>query len=718
MPKFFSSFVFILFVVFNLPTQVLANGNEEVIYLGKSCEYLEDKQRTMTFEQVSKEAMNEKFRAFPQDILNLSTTTSAVWLKFDLAVQSDKRYYIQIDNSDLDSVFFYFPTATGAYNYKVTGKNFPISTESIASTHCIIEVPQSDIKEAQTYYIRLTSKRYIIVDIKAISQNKVLNTLLQRYMIELIFFGVVLLAALYNLFVFLAIRDISYLYYVIYSVLIGLNIANIRGYLGLFIPQWRGEIVTQYSFLSGALYIPFITLFTISFLKVKQYSPWTYRGLMALLFISILHIITNLLGFGGVLFKALHTFLLVNVACYVFTGWVIYRKGYKPAGYFLASWGIFAIFTTIAVMAYTNNFIPFTSFSKYYTPLGAMLETIISALGLANRINILKEEKEELQKEHITYIEQQKELLEQKVNERTLELNVKTSEIEIQNAELKQYQHELLAINELLSQSNDLIKSQHDEINALNKDLEQRIIDRTTELQHTLDNLTKQNQDLEHFSYIISHNIRSPIARIQGLLNIFNKEKFDDEFNKQVIKHLEQATDSLDTVIKDLTQIISIRKNLNKVKEEIDIVEMIEAELFFFHDEITNANAIIKKNIEVSKIFSIKSYIQNIIHNLLSNAIKYRNPRQQLCISIHIYQSLEFIILSVKDNGLGIDIKNTDLYKIFGLYQRMHTHIDGKGLGLYLVKTQVETLKGKILVESKPNEGAIFTVSFPLESEI
>ncbi len=688
----------------------------EIVLLGKKAAFFEDKNRNFTFEQVKQDSFAQNFRPFPREILNLSTTSSAVWLKLNLHIHTQKRYYIQIDNPDIDSAFFYFPDPQNQYSYIRTGKNFPITAETIASTHCIIEIPQTTVNQEQTYYLRLTSKRYIIVDIKAISQNTILNTLLMRYMVELIFFGVVFLAVLYNLFVFISIRDISYFYYVIYTALIGLNIAHGRGYLGLFFPDWREFLSGQYSFLFGALYIPFITLFAISFLKVKQYNVWIYRGLLLLLFISILHIIFSLLGLGGILFKALHTFLFLNLACYLATGFWVYRQGHKPALYFLLSWSIFTFCTIIAILAYTD-FIPYTWFSKYFTPLGTMSETIISAVGLASQINLLKNEKKALQLEHISFIEQQKEILEQKVQERTNELNIQTKEIEVQNEGLKQYQQELITINELLHERTDLIEQQHNEINTLNKDLEKRIAARTNELQFALDNLIKKNEDLEQFSYIISHNIRAPIARIQGLLNIFNRENFGDESNKEIFKYIEYATISLDTVIKDLTLILTIRKDLNKVKEEIDIVALIQSELFFFADQISTSEALIEKQLEVKTLFSIKGYLQNIVHNLISNAVKYRSPQKRLKIKISTTQEKNNMVLTIQDNGLGIDLAKTDLYKIFGLYQRMHTHVEGKGLGLYLVKTQVDALEGRISIESKPNEGATFKVYFPINKE-
>jgi Signal transduction histidine kinase len=171
----------------------------------------------------------------------------------------------------------------------------------------------------------------------------------------------------------------------------------------------------------------------------------------------------------------------------------------------------------------------------------------------------------------------------------------------------------------------------------------------------------------------------------------------------------------LDTVIKDLTQIINVRNDLSKIKEPIDLIQVIEAEKFLLKDEIEKAGAEIHLSIRnANTLYCIKSYVQSILHNLLSNAIKYRSNKRKLIIYICAEQLSDFICLSVQDNGLGIDLSNTDLYKIFGLYQRMHDHVEGKGLGLYLVKTQVESFGGKIEVESELDVGTTFKVYLPV----
>lgn len=300
-------------------------------------------------------------------------------------------------------------------------------------------------------------------------------------------------------------------------------------------------------------------------------------------------------------------------------------------------------------------------------------------------------------------------------------LEQKQQEIESQNEELRQQQEELRTVNDLLSEQNmesvkqrRMIEGQKMRADALVKSLGLEVSKQTYRLQNMLDDMTKQNEDLKQFSYIISHNIRSPIAHLLGLVSIFNRENMNDPFNQEVLNLLDNSAKNLDTVIRDLTKIIAIRNELNKEKEKIDIRELIEMEKNLLQDAILSAGAGIREElIGDNTVFTIKSYAQSIIHNLLSNAIKYKERRRKLEIVIKTSISQHFLCISIEDNGLGMELNENTRQKLFGLYQRMHDHVEGKGLGLYMVKTQIEVLGGKIEAESELNKGSIFRIYLP-----
>jgi signal transduction histidine kinase len=185
--------------------------------------------------------------------------------------------------------------------------------------------------------------------------------------------------------------------------------------------------------------------------------------------------------------------------------------------------------------------------------------------------------------------------------------------------------------------------------------------------------------------------------------------------NQEILTHVQKAACNLDVIVKDLTHILSIRNNLSLQRERINLPELTQEVLEKLKEEIRQASPQISLHFnQVRYIYSVKSHIENILLQLISNALKYRKKRVALQIKIEaiVSENNQFCLI-VKDNGLGIDLTKVDPYKIFGLYQRMHTHVDGKGLGLYLVKTQVEALGGKVEVESEENIGSTFKVILP-----
>jgi PAS domain S-box-containing protein len=225
--------------------------------------------------------------------------------------------------------------------------------------------------------------------------------------------------------------------------------------------------------------------------------------------------------------------------------------------------------------------------------------------------------------------------------------------------------------------------------------------------------LILQNQQLQQFGYITSHNLRAPIANILGLTHIFNLEDLNDPINRVAIENIRKATLKLDDIIKDLNEILAYQKAIDTSKELIHFEHVLNdvSEAIVTHINYSKAT-VISDFSAASKVFSVKSYLNSVFQNMLTNAIKYRHPDRVPLIKITSAISQEYIQISFEDNGMGIDLeKNKD--KIFGMYKRFHYHVEGKGLGLHLVKTQVEALHGKIEVTSTLGEGTTFHIFLP-----
>ena len=224
--------------------------------------------------------------------------------------------------------------------------------------------------------------------------------------------------------------------------------------------------------------------------------------------------------------------------------------------------------------------------------------------------------------------------------------------------------------------------------------------------------LTQNNKDLKQFSYITSHNLRAPLSNLTGLLNLIDDITIEDTELKEIISGFSKSTHLLNETINDLVKVIIIKDNPSIQKEKVLIKDVFENVLNQLSFLISLNKPILKIDLEDVSILDInKSYLESIFLNLLTNAIKYREPNRQLKISIATTVEKDELIITFKDNGIGIDLeKNKD--KIFGLYQRFHNYPDSKGLGLYLVKSQVESMGGTISVASNVGKGTTFTIIF------
>jgi PAS domain S-box-containing protein len=224
--------------------------------------------------------------------------------------------------------------------------------------------------------------------------------------------------------------------------------------------------------------------------------------------------------------------------------------------------------------------------------------------------------------------------------------------------------------------------------------------------------LTQNNKDLKQFSYITSHNLRAPLSNLTGLLNLIEDIPIENIELKEMIAGFSKSTHTLNETINDLVKVIIIKDNPSIQKEKVLIKELFENVFNQLSFLISVNKPILKIELEEVTILNInKSYLESIFLNLLTNSIKYKSLNKQLRVWISSKVIGQELILTFKDNGIGIDLeRNHD--KIFGLYQRFHNYPDSKGLGLYLVKSQVEAMGGTINIDSEVNKGTTFTIIF------
>jgi PAS domain S-box-containing protein len=218
---------------------------------------------------------------------------------------------------------------------------------------------------------------------------------------------------------------------------------------------------------------------------------------------------------------------------------------------------------------------------------------------------------------------------------------------------------------------------------------------------------------LEQFSYIISHNLRAPLANIIGIAEAMQDENYTPEELREFVALFSNSAFKLDTVIKDLNHILHTRNNLIDSKKPVCFSELVEDIKISILSVIADESVIIQTDFsQVNELLTTKSYLYSIFHNLITNSIKYKQPDVHPIICIQSKRLNDNIILSFKDNGIGIDLSNKG-DEVFGLYKRFHHHIEGKGMGLFMVKTQVEIIGGTIEIISEVNKGTEFIITLP-----
>ena len=242
-----------------------------------------------------------------------------------------------------------------------------------------------------------------------------------------------------------------------------------------------------------------------------------------------------------------------------------------------------------------------------------------------------------------------------------------------------------------------------------------RTIDELKDTQDSLkkvnDNLKKSNKELEEFSYVAAHDLRAPLTNLKSLFEMFMKAGPVSEDLSPIVDRMKKVTKVMCDKVRALNHVIAVKSNFNGNHENVvftDVVAKIKASL---SEDIINSRAIIEADFSSCPMINYcPVQMESILQNLMSNALKYKHPNRKPIIKIRTKKIDDKIFLTFKDNGLGFD--QTVANKIFGLFKRMHTHVEGLGIGLYIIHSIITEKEGRIEVKSQVNKGTEFNIQF------
>jgi len=650
--------------------------------IGKSSFVFQDESRMLKIEDVVKRS--PEFVANDQDVYSPPLSHAAIWIRFDVLNKTDKKLLLEIANPTIDHFEIYKILHGKIEHIQTGGDEFPYQHRAYKINTFLVDLsfPQN---QTATYYIRYYSTEGLFIPLNIISLETLLEEKQKEDLSYGLMYGVMMVMIIYNFFLFLALRDRSYIYYILYIVFFGLTQTSWHGtsfeYLWPDYPWFNNQSVFIFPSLCGI----FAMFFVRNFLQTgEKLQTWNRVGYVMQSFAAIpivLSLLSPFLPESAILTNE----YIVAFNTVIFSPYMIimglkrYNQGYKPSRFFLFAWLTLLVGISLYVCK-SLGFLPHNYFTDSMIRIGFVMENILLSFALGDRYNQMKKEHERAQNEIIQMLIEKDKIqdqitrdLENKVNERTLALK------------------------------------------SLNNQLEERVNQRTTELNKAYSDLMEMHKELDTFIYRSSHDIKGPITTIMGLCNVglmdVKDVKAHDYFKK--VFHTSEKTQNMLRRILSVTEI----KKTTPACNIIDFKLLVDSALL--HLKRYEAFDNIQLNIEVpGRDFGFKSdfvFLQLILINLIENSIRYRGNQYEICeIDILVKRRGGQVVIHVKDNGEGIDDKYKD--KIFDMFFRGNENSIGSGLGLYIVKVVVEKLNGSVhLVHNKSGEN-IFEVLIPFEN--
>ncbi|EIM73351.1 PAS/PAC sensor signal transduction histidine kinase [Nitritalea halalkaliphila LW7] len=232
-----------------------------------------------------------------------------------------------------------------------------------------------------------------------------------------------------------------------------------------------------------------------------------------------------------------------------------------------------------------------------------------------------------------------------------------------------------------------------------------------SEQQRLLSKTNDQNTRLRNFAYIVTHNLRSHLSGITGMLQLIEMEQ-PELMENPYLGLLAQASQQLHGTIDELAEVVRFQLG-EEQREIVDISEtlrtVVDALAAVARKEAVHLDNQLAPDL---KVYGVPAYVNSVLLNLISNAIKYKNPAVSSWVRIIASMAEDMLVLTVQDNGLGMDLAQMG-DKLFGLYNTFHRHQEARGIGLYITKGQIEVMGGRIEVASTPGVGTTFTVYLP-----
>lgn len=681
----------------------------KLMQIGESLELYTDKSNSLRLEQVR----DLPFSASTQQVPNFQITPYTYWARFSITNATDvDRLLLEVEYPIIDDISLYELLPNGTYKATRLGQFQSYYKRPYNHQNYIFPL---DIRngETRTFYLQMRSGEQLQLPIYLATETVLNAKNTERNFIFGLYIGIILVMALYNLFIFLTIRDWSYLVYVLYIVCVGLTQASQQGYTFRFL--WPNN--TWFA-MHDTVLIPILNgitaaMFISSFLHAKEKYRIGYYLLNLVIVAYVLNFVPMFFDQYFVAQVMVQLVASIGSLMAIFIGIKVMNKGFLPARFFLVAWGIFL--TSVCIFVMRNfNILPYNDFTYYALQVGSAAEVTLLSFALANKINIYRREKEESQAEALRIsqenehlVREQNVILEAKVQERTEALQTSNVELNKTLHSLKEAQAQLVESEKMASLGQLTAGIAHEINNPIN---------------FVTSNIKPLKLDFEDIRNLLRrYEAIGPNTNVQEQLAEIARYKQEID-----IDYVHSEIDSLITGIEDganrTAEIVKGLRTFSRLDESdlksVDIHEGLNSTMVLLRNSTPQHVQIIRDFGELPKIEcyagKLNQVFLNIINNAL-NAIKMKpeqTAHESVTLTTRLHEDTKMVSISIKDTGIGMSDKVKE--KIFDPFFTTKDVGEGTGLGLSIVLGIIDKHHGKILVESQPGKGAEFIIYLPL----
>lgn len=477
-------------------TGILLNDQtEEKVFTLSKLPYFEDTTNALGFEEVSKRGFQQYFTPNPSYSTKDFNRHATYWLKVPVRymTSSKKNWILEFYDQRIDEITAFLPKEDGQYAIQKVGDRFPFVERNIKHKNFEFILENEVAWEEEVYFFRIRCEGPADIRLAIRSVNRFVQRATNEYFLFGIFYGMVLIICLYNFLMYAAIREKKYLYYIFYLLSVAVYVLCIDGIAFQYIwPEWVEW--NQYAYgVATYFLIIWVLLFTKKFLGTASRAPVYHRLINWIIVLRTLYFIGALLydhswfEYGVLEGIPLIIILLASIHVYV--------KGFKPARFVVAAYGVLFIGFVLKVFTDTG-LLPFSTVLHYSLRLSFLVEMLLLSFALGDKVRILKDKKDRAQRriiqeqqqnmmlkekinqelqEKVVLKEKVNKELEQKVKERTLELYQKNAQLEESNQKLLDQAREINHINCMLDKANWKLK------NTVKKELNDRLLNKNLE---------------------------------------------------------------------------------------------------------------------------------------------------------------------------------------------------------------------------------------------